>query len=398
MERRVARRCGALQLICGIVLGATLTQLHRAHASDPEAALPYDALHVFADALALVQTNYVEPVPTAKLMQGALRGMLSGLEPHSRYLDAEEYRDVAVDAAGKYEGVGLEVTDDTDALEVVAPLAGTPAEAAGIRSGDRIIAIDGVPVADLGYDESLRRVSGAVGTKVRLTVQRVHRKPFDVSLTREPVKLAIVTSRLIQPGIGYLRVASFSADVDQAAREQIVALEKKSPLSGLVLDLRENPGGVVNAAVALADEFLDRGTIVSEKGRSAGTNHQYDAKPGDLLEGKPLVVIVDGGTASAAEIVAGALQDNRRALLIGTRTFGKGLVQTIMPLRTGDAMVLTTARYYTPSGRSIQAQGIAPDVELAALKLTQKVDGVESDYALFEAVNVIRGLIAFHAS
>src|SRR5581483_7150318 len=298
---------------------------------------------------------------------------------------------------GKYEGIGVAVADDDGALEVIAPLAGTPAEAAGIRSGDRIIAVDGAAVAELGYDESVRRVSGAIGTTVRLTVRRGKRKPFDLSLVREPVRLANVTSRLLQPSIGYLRVASFSSDVADSARAQVAELQKAAPLSALVLDLRGNAGGVVAAAIQLADAFLDAGTIVSEHGRIASANRRSEAKPGDVLDGKPLVVLVDAGTASAAEIVAGALQDNRRALLIGTRTFGKGLVQTIMPLRTGDAMVLTTARYYTPSGRSIQAEGILPDLLLPAVKLVGEAQGAGNDYALFEALNAIKGLIAFRA-
>ena len=313
-----------------------------------------------------IRDAYVDPVDDRALMQSAIAGLLLDLDPHSAYLDKDESESFDEQTSGAYDGIGVELLQTQDGtLKVVAPIDDTPAARAGLQSGDLIIAIDGRPIAQVEGMEPLR---GAPGSKVTITVVREGRdKPFDVAIVRETIKVTSVRSRLLEPGYGYVRVSTFQADTGADFQKHVGRLQGQAGgrLRGLVLDLRSNPGGLLTASVQVADDLLDRGGIVSTRGRIPLSDSRFDATPGDLMKGAPVVVLVDAGSASAAEVLAGALRDNNRARVIGSRTFGKGSVQTVLPLDNGDSVKLTTARYYTPSGRSIQASGIVPDVELA---------------------------------
>ena len=368
---RVSRRV-VLALACGTVAGASLPLAQRVGGAEDQ-PLPLEELHAFTQTLDVVRSQYVDPVPVEKLLQSALRGMVDSLEPHSHYLDKEEYGEWNVNATGKYGGVGLEVEARDGVLRVVSAMDGTPAAAAGIQPGDVISFIDGQPTNGFKLKDAVDRMRGDKGTKVKLTIVRQQvPKPIQLVLTREAIKVASVRSQMLEPGIGYLRITQFSSDTGEAFESELRKLQKQAggELHGLILDLRNNPGGIVNAAVQVADALLERGVIVTQRGRAPGANHEYDATPGDLLKGRPLVVMVNGGTASAAEILAGALQDHRRAVLVGDTTFGKGLVQSVTSLQSGAGLVLTIARYYTPSGRSIQAEGIKPDIEIEPVQVS----------------------------
>ncbi|HYG06791.1 MAG TPA: S41 family peptidase [Stenotrophomonas sp.] len=312
-----------------------------------------------------VKQAYVDPVDDKQLMQSAIRGLLLDLDPHSTYFNKEDAAAFDEQASGAYDGIGVELLQQKDnTLKVIAPIDETPAARAGIRAGDTIIAIDGKPIATIQAMEPLR---GKPGTQVTLTLIREGRdKPFDLTVTRETIRVASVRSRLLEPGYGYVRISTFQADTGTDFHKQVEALKAKSggKLRGLVLDLRSNPGGLLTAAVQVADDLLDKGAIVSTRGRISISDAKFDATPGDILDGAPVVVLVDAGSASASEVLAGALRDNQRARVVGSRTFGKGSVQTVLPLDNGDSVKLTTARYFTPSGRSIQASGIVPDVVL----------------------------------
>ena len=338
---------------------------------DPDAAstlaakVPLAEIRRYVMVYNAIRQAYVDPVDDKALMDSAVRGLLLDLDPHSAYLpkaDAEQFDE---QTRGAYEGVGVELQQLPDgALRVIAPLDDSPAERAGLRTGDRIIAIDGKPLTAGGGDGSAP-LRGKAGTSVVVKVQRDGRaKPFDLTLVRETIRTASVRSRMLAPGFGYVRIASFQAATAADFVKQLDALQEKAPLQGLVLDLRSNPGGLLVGAVQIADELLDKGGIVSTKGRQLIGDTRFDATPGDRLNGAPVVVLVDAGSASASEVLAGALRDNRRARVVGSRTFGKGSVQTLLPLDNGDSVKLTTARYYTPSGQSIQALGIVPDVVL----------------------------------
>jgi carboxyl-terminal processing protease len=426
-----ASRQVVLALTCGAVLGFAFPFAERALGVEAVVPLPLDELHSFSQALDIVGSRYVDEVPADKLMENALRGMIDGLEPHSHYLDKSEYADWNVTTSGKYAGVGIEVEAGEGFLRVVTAMDHTPAAAAGIQSGDLITQIDGHSTAGIQLKDAVDRMRGAQGSKVRLSLMRAgSTKVTELVLTRDLVKVASVRSKMLESGIGYLRIINFAVDTGDSFNEELAKLQKQSGgLNGLILDLRNNPGGVVNAAVEVSDALLEQGTIVVQRGRAPGANHEYDATPGDLLKGRPLVAMVNGGTASAAEIVAGALQDHRRAVLVGTGTFGKGLVQNVTPLPNGGAMVLTIARYYTPSGRSIQAEGIRPDVVVDPVKVSaaqapatvREADlqgslpnqepakpeatetGIaepgapdtlaESDYVLYNSLNVLKGMI-----
>jgi carboxyl-terminal processing protease len=406
-----------------------------ADAPAPAAAKPAAAkktvdlqdIRAFTAVYNLVKQAYVEDVDDRRLMQQAIRGLLAGLDPHSEYLDKEQIENLTEDTTGSYDGLGIEVLQVDGTLRVVAPIDDSPAERAGIKAGDTIVQIDGKPVQSDDLDGAIARLRGKPGTEITLNV--LHEKqntPVDITLKREAIKVASVRGRLLEPGYAYLRVSQFQADTGAQLRKRIerVQADNKAPLRGAILDLRSNPGGLLTAAVEVSDEFLDDGVIVTTKGRLKESDLSFRATPGDLLKGAPLVVLVDNGTASAAEIVAGALKDNHRALLMGRRTFGKGSVQTVLPLDAEHAVKLTTARYYTPSGVSIQAAGIQPDIALADLALSQR-DGaspsigerdlrnhlkgsdegtrpvvtppaaerdVEKDYALNEALNALKAL------
>jgi len=342
-----------------------------AASDDPNAAenapskVPLDEIRRYVAVFNAVKEAYVEPVDDKKLMQSAIRGLLLDLDPHSTYFDKEDAEAFDEQASGAYDGIGVELLAQPDnTLRVVAPIDDTPAARAGIKSGDVIVAVDGKP---LPSDDSMSPLRGPTGSQVKLTLVREGREgPFDVTVTRQTIRVASVRSRLLEPGYGYIRISAFQADTGAAFQQQLDALQAKGALKGLVLDLRSNPGGLLNAAVQVADELLDKGVIVTTRGRIAVSDSEFDATPGDRMHGKPVVVLVDAGSASAAEVLAGALRDNDRARVVGSRTFGKGSVQTVLPLDNGDSVKLTTARYYTPSGKSIQASGIVPDVVFQA--------------------------------
>lgn len=341
-------------------------------ASQEEAAtstVPLEEIRRFVAVYNAVRAAYVEPVDDGKLMQSAVRGLLLDLDPHSTYFDKEDAEAFDEQAQGAYEGIGVELQQQPDksSLKVISPIDGTPAARAGVLAGDLIIAIDGKPISAIEASEPLR---GGAGTKVVLTLVREGRaKPFDVSLTRETIRVTSVRSRMLEPGYAYVRLSTFQADTGADFQKHVRDLQKQAggPLKGLVLDLRSNPGGLLTAAVQVADDLLEKGNIVSTRGRTSISDARFDATPGDLLAGAPVVVLVDAGSASASEVLAGALLDNKRARVVGSRTFGKGSVQTVLPLDNGDSVKLTTARYYTPSGKSIQATGIVPEAVFRAL-------------------------------
>src|SRR5581483_10846079 len=341
----------------------------------------------FVQILDKVKAEYVEPVDDKTLLQNALRGMLSGLDPHSAYLDKSEFKDMNVVTTGKFGGLGIEVQLQGGLVRVVSPIDDTPAAKAGIKPGDLIVKIDDAPVQGMTINDAVTKMRGEPGTKVKLIVVRDNTpQPLTFDLKRDVIKVSSVRGRMLEPGYAYVRISQFQIDTGKNFDETLAKLKKQSggELKGLVLDLRNNPGGVLNAAVDVSDALLEKGPIVSIRGRDPGNNHEFDATRGDDLDGRPLVVLVNGGSASAAEIVAGALQDQHRAILVGSKTFGKGSVQTIVPLQNDDAIKLTTARYYTPSGRSIQAEGIVPDVALQPVKVS-KLDGVDGDGFIKEA-------------
>ncbi len=329
--------------------------------------LPPDDARVLAEILDRVKREYIEPVSDRQLMDNAVRGMLAELDPHSQYLDPREYNEIRINTSGTFTGVGLEVQTDDGQIVVVSPIEGTPADRADIRSGDTILTIDGEPVDHRNISQTILRMRGPAGSRVQLTVARDGQaEPLAFDLQRSAVEVHSVRSRLLDSGYGYVRISQFTDTTAKDLRRAIVELNRKTAdgLQGLVLDLRDNPGGVLEAAVEVADSFLERGLIVTASGRTRDATFRHEAVPGDLLAGAPLVVLVNGGSASASEIVAGALKEHHRAIIAGTRTFGKGSVQTVMPLSEGRAIKLTTSRYFTPSGVSIQGLGISPDVDL----------------------------------
>ncbi|MGV8961567.1 MAG: S41 family peptidase [Stenotrophomonas sp.] len=328
--------------------------------------VPLEDIRRYVSVYNAVRAAYVDPVDDKKLMQSAIRGLLLDLDPHSTYFDKEDAEAFDEQASGAYDGIGVELLQQKDnTLKVISPIDDTPAARAGLKAGDLIVAIDGKPISAIEAMEPLR---GAPGTTLVLTIVREGKdKPFDVSVTRETIRITSVRSKMLEPGYGYVRISAFQADTGADFQKQVNQLQAQAggKLKGLVLDLRSNPGGLLTAAVQVADDLLDKGAIVSTRGRIAISDAQFDATPGDLMKGAPVMVLVDAGSASASEVLAGALHDNKRARVIGSRTFGKGSVQTVLPLDNGDSVKLTTARYYTPSGKSIQATGIVPDVELA---------------------------------
>ena len=333
----------------------------------PKPDLPWADAHMLADVLERVKHDYVNPVDDHQLLQAAIRGMVSSLDPYSAYLDGDEYDEVKISSSGQYSGVGIEVSMEDEEVVVVSPFEGSPAAVAGIRPGDIIATIDGIPVNTTTLTDTIGRMRGKEGTSVKIGILRAgNAEPLQFTLKRSRVELRSVKTELLEPGMGYVRISQFSEttgdDLDAALKD----LRKRNgvPLKGLVLDLRNNPGGVLEAAVSVSDAFLESGVIVTAKGRTPESKFEMDATPGDALNGAPIVILVNGGSASAAEIVAGALKDNHRAKLMGRTTFGKGSVQTVIPLSGDRAVKLTTSLYYTPSGVSINHRGITPDIEL----------------------------------
>jgi carboxyl-terminal processing protease len=425
-----------LALGAALGIGISLTYGVLADKGKPE-SLPLRDMQTFVEILNKVKSDYVEPVSDDDLLEDAMRGMLAGLDPHSSYLDKEEYVDLRVQTTGRFGGLGIEVQAFNGFVRVIAPIDETPAARAGIQSGDLIVKIDETPVKGLTLNEAVKKMRGEPDTPIVLTVLREGTAdPLTFQMQRAIIAVRSVRSRMLEPGIAYLRVNTFQEETGKNLAEEIQKMRKEAPggvLKGAVLDLRNNPGGVLSTAVDVSDAFLDKGAIVSIKGRVNDANREYNARPGDLLDGKPLVVLVNGGSASASEIVAGALQDHKRGLIVGAKTFGKGSVQTILPLPNESAMKLTTARYYTPSGRSIQAEGIGPDIAIRPVKIAKadgpapdglteadlegRLDGdtrpaetqaqiearkkesdalqslAETDYTLYEALNLLKGMI-----
>lgn len=324
----------------------------------------FQSLRLFSDVLNIVQDNYVEKVDLKKLIYGAISGLLRELDPHSSFLKPEDYKELQVETKGKFGGLGIEITIRDGILTVVAPLEGTPADKAGILAGDQIIKIDDQPTQDMSLTEAVQKMRGPKGTKVKLTIIRKgERKPLEFELVRDMISIQSVKSRMLEPGYGYVRISSFQSGTVGDLRKALDQLESEShPLQGLILDLRNDPGGLLDQAVEVVDEFISEGLIVSTGGRLDNQKMRFEAHKNSKPRNYPIVVLVNSGSASASEIVAGALQDHKRAIILGEPTFGKGSVQTVIPLSDGSAIRLTTSLYYTPSGRSIQAKGIEPDI------------------------------------
>ncbi len=331
----------------------------------------YEMLNLFGEVLERAKMSYVEEVSDKKLIEAAINGMLVALDPHSSYLDDQSFKYMNEQTKGKFGGLGIEVTMEQGLVMVVSPIDDTPAYKAGLKPGDFITHIDGEQVMGMSLNDAVDKMRGKVGTKVKLTIRRINQKPFDVKITREEIKIRSVKSELKSGDVAYIRISSFTEDTDQTIEKSLKKLQKesKNKLKGVVLDVRNNPGGLLDQAVNVSDLFLDKGEIVSTRSRNPEDTVKYTAKSGDIAKGLPIVVLINDGSASASEIVAGALQDHKRAIILGEKSFGKGSVQTVVPLGNHGAMRLTTARYYTPSGRSIQAKGIEPDVEVHPAKV-----------------------------
>jgi carboxyl-terminal processing protease len=396
-----------LVLVVGTVMGLSLSlggSLMAKKQQPNDEDLAFEQARLFAEVMKRVKSDYVEPIEDSELLESAIRGMVSDLDPHSQYLDADEYRDIRISTTGSYTGIGIEVSEVDGDIEVITPIAGSPAARSGIRSGDQIIAVDGIMVDADRLQDTIGQMRGRRGSKITITVLR-EEETIDYNMRREVIRVASVHYETLQPSYGYIRLSQFS---DSTARELSRAIddmqdEQGEMLTGLVLDLRNNPGGVLDAAIDVSDLFLDSGVIVSAEGRSPESRFVRSAHRGDILDGADIVVLVNKGSASASEIVAGALQDHNRATVVGTSTFGKGLVQTVMPLSMGRAIKLTTSRYFTPSGDSIHKIGITPDVFVddtagfPDLSLSSGVDR-ENDAQLLQAVDRLQHRQVMHSS
>jgi len=425
MQERIWQRALSAGLV-GAVLALGTGTAAGAAAASKGGNVPFEDLRVFAEVFGRIKSDYVERVPDKKLLEEAIQGMLNGLDPHSSYLNEDDYRELRVGTSGEFGGVGIEVGMEDGFLKVIAPIDDTPAARAGIKAGDTIIKLDDKTVKGMALDDAVKLMRGKPGTKIELTITREGReKPFDVTLERAVIKVVSVKGRLLEPGYLYIRLSQFQTHTAEDLIKTISRLKGQGPVRGLILDLRNNPGGVLNAAVAVSDAFLESGLIVYTEGRVKDSQLRFQAAPDDVLDGAPMVVLVNGGSASASEIVAGALQDHKRAVVMGRQTFGKGSVQTIIPINERTALKLTTARYFTPNGRSIQADGIKPDIELADVKVAKSGEGgaklresdlgghlanpngstpakgdrkdddrplVEQDFELAEALNLLKGL------
>ncbi len=348
-------------------------------AAPAEAPLPLDDIRVFVEVFHKVKRDYVEEVSDKQLLKDAIKGMLAGLDPHSSYLDDEEYAELQEGTTGEFGGLGIEVGTEDGLIKVISPIDDTPASRAGVLAGDTIIRIDGAPVRGMSSNDAIKKMRGKVGSKIVLSIMREGRaNPRDVTITRAVIRIQSVRSRELEPGFGYIRISAFQGHTDEDLVTELEKLKKNAhgTLQGLILDLRNNPGGILGAAVAVADAFMNSGRVVYTEGRVSDAKLEFEAKPPDLIDGAPLIVLVNEGSASASEIVAGALQDAKRAVLMGRRTFGKGSVQTILPMNNKAAIKITTARYFTPSGRSIQARGIEPDIVIDKIKV-QAQEGTE---------------------
>lgn len=369
-------------LMLGLFLGVLISLGEGVFADrNEEPSLPLEELRAFSEIFAKIKKDYVEPIEDKDLLEHAIRGMVAGLDPHSAYLVPEDYQDLQAGTSGEFGGLGIEVGMENGFVKVIAPIDDTPAERAGVEAGDLVIRLDDTPVKGMSLSDAVKVMRGKPGTKITLTIIREgEEKPLELTITRDIIKVVSVKSRTLEQGYGYVRITQFQARTGNGLRKAVEKLKKNNggSLNGLVLDLRNNPGGVLSSAVAVSDSFLKKGIIVYTEGRMDDAKLTFNAKPKDLLDGAPLVVLVNGGSASASEIVAGALKDHKRAIIMGSKTFGKGSVQTILPMENGSALKLTTARYYTPSGASIQAAGIMPDIVLDKLKVAS-VDAVDEN-------------------
>ncbi|TVP87349.1 MAG: S41 family peptidase [Thioalkalivibrio sp.] len=418
-------------LVTGVILGVFLSVSIGVFADRNDGAnavLPVEDLRRFTDVYMRIKRNYVTEVEDGELLDNAIKGMLSGLDPHSAYLDEQEFRDLQVGTSGEFGGLGIEVGMEDGFIKVIAPIDDTPASRAGVRAGDLIIRLDDTPVKGMSLSDAVSQMRGERGTDITLTIMRDGLDaPERITITRDVIRVQSVRSEHLEPGFGYVRITNFQARTARDLVRAIEDLKEEGELKGLVLDLRNNPGGVLNGAVGVSDAFLDSGLIVYTEGRLQESQFRYTASPGDVADGVPMVVLVNEGSASASEIVAGALQDHNRAVVMGTPTFGKGSVQTILPLAQDTAIKLTTARYFTPDGRSIQADGIQPDIRIEPLTVTLAEDNgprlnesnldrhlegpangnarndaepdeaddeplAQRDYGLYEALNLLKGL------
>ncbi|MCU7960714.1 MAG: S41 family peptidase [gamma proteobacterium symbiont of Bathyaustriella thionipta] len=397
-------------------------------------AVPLEQLRIFAEVFGRIKKDYVEPVDDKQLLEDAIRGMLAGLDPHSSYLNADRYKDLREGTSGEFGGLGIQVGVEDGFIKIIAPIDDTPAQKAGLKSGDLISRINGQPVKGMDLNDTVDMMRGKPGTEIDLTILREGtEKPLKFTIKRAIIKVASVKGRMLDEGIAYIRISQFQAATVDDLQNKINQLKKQSgSIKGLVLDLRDNPGGILNSAVSISDAFLRKGLIVYTVGRNKSKQLRFSAAPDDILNDAPMVVLVNGGSASASEIVAGALQDQKRAVIVGEQTFGKGSVQTVVPINQKTALKITTARYYTPSGRSIQAKGITPDISLQSLTLSksesadahnslkeanlarhlqgsnegkqntddkaEKTSLILQDYALGEAVNILKGLVFAHAA
>ncbi|MFA5626348.1 MAG: S41 family peptidase [Thiohalomonadaceae bacterium] len=430
-----------LILFTGLALGTLLTlggSVLADRSNEQPATLPLEELRNFSEIFGKIKDDYVEEAKDKNLLENAIRGMLAGLDPHSAYLDPDEFKELQVGTSGEFGGLGIEVGMEDGFVKVVSPIDDTPAQAAGVKAGDLVIRLDETPVKGMSLNDAVKMMRGKPGTDITLTIIRDgEQKPLKITITRDIIRVKSVKFQMLEEGYGYLRITSFQNQTAEQVNKAVSEMKKtNNKMHGLVLDLRNNPGGVLGAAVSVSDAFLDKGMIVYTEGRARDAELRYTATPGDILKGAPIVVLVNGGSASASEIVAGALQDHKRAIIMGSRTFGKGSVQTIFPMSNNSAIKLTTARYYTPGGRSIQADGIEPDIKLKAVKLVEtednegdrlkeanltghlangngktskdgekdkddknqtSVDIVNKDYALHEALNLLKGLTILQA-
>jgi len=421
-----------LGAVAGAGLALLATQPHSIFIGSSAKAASSDTyrqLNLFGDVFERVRADYVEKPDDAKLVESAINGMLAGLDPHSSYMDPKSFRDMQVQTRGEFGGLGIEVTMEDGLVKVVAPIDDTPAAKAGVMANDIITKLDDEQVQGLTLNQAVEKMRGPVNTKIKLTIMRKGQdKPIEVSIVRDVIRVKSVRSHAEGEDVGYIRITQFNEQTTDGLKKAISDLTNQlgaEKIKGFVVDLRNNPGGLLDQAISVSDAFLEKGEIVSTRGRNAEETQRFNARPGDLTKGKPLIVLINGGSASASEIVAGALQDHKRATLVGTRSFGKGSVQTIIPLGAGNgALRLTTARYFTPSGRSIQAKGITPDIEVlqdvpddlkartdtkgeASLRGHLKAEGSEEsgsqsyvpqdekdDKALKEALDLLRGAIS----
>ncbi|MCK7597773.1 S41 family peptidase [Microbulbifer sp. CAU 1566] len=373
--KMLARIVGVAALTALPLMGLSQGDNSERRSLEAESRLPLEDLRSFAKVFEQIRQGYVNEVDDSTLLEYAIKGMLQGLDPHSAYLDSRSFDDLQANTTGEFAGLGIEVGIEDDYITIITPMDDTPAERAGLRAGDVILRLAGKSMRGVSLDEAVDKMRGPVGSPVTLTIGRKgHKEPFDVTLKRDKVRVYSVRGEMLEDGYGYVRISQFQLDTGGDLMRAMKKLKKEGELKGLIIDLRNNPGGVLQSSVEVVDAFLEEGLVVYTEGRNESSNLRYSASPGDVTKGAPLVVLINDGSASAAEIVAGALQDHRRAVLMGTDSFGKGSVQTVIPITDDRAIKLTTALYFTPKGRSIQAQGITPDITVERVQVT-RMDG-----------------------